>query len=253
MKQLWVRAFAIITAIVVVGYVAARMVVPQHLKETIPQIEQIATEYINGSVSIEDLKWNGGLGIVAKNVNIENIHKEKVLFAPEAFVRVNLLEGVFNFEKIIDEVVIKNPVVYLDQNAKGEWNLSDIIKPSDSDEIPFYGKVLIEKGVLDLGVPDAEWELKVTGTIDAKNNPNFNTNILVENGPDQLSVKGMVTEKLVGELNFFSDSLRVGNYSYWIKHYGKIRDSDGEIHKLDLQWFSDGKEIKCLAVGNLSE
>ena len=44
------------------GYIfLVHTVMPKYIKQAIPQMQQLAAEYINGSVSIGGLKWEGGL------------------------------------------------------------------------------------------------------------------------------------------------------------------------------------------------
>lgn len=42
-------------------YLLVHTVMPKYIKQAIPQMQQLAAEYINGSVSIGGLKWEGGL------------------------------------------------------------------------------------------------------------------------------------------------------------------------------------------------
>ena len=42
------------------GYIfLVQTVMPKYIKQAIPQMQQLAAEYINGSVSIGGLKWEG--------------------------------------------------------------------------------------------------------------------------------------------------------------------------------------------------
>ena len=61
------------------GYIfLVHTVMPKYIKQAIPQMQQLATEYINGSVSIGGLKWEGGLTAELTDVVVKDAKGEKV-------------------------------------------------------------------------------------------------------------------------------------------------------------------------------
>ena len=61
------------------GYIfLVHTVMPKYIKQAIPQMQQLATKYINGSVSIGGLKWEGGLTAELTDVVVKDAKGEKV-------------------------------------------------------------------------------------------------------------------------------------------------------------------------------
>ena len=65
------------------GYIfLVHTVMPKYIKQAIPQMQQLATKYINGSVSIGGLKWEGGLTAELTDVVVKDAKGEKVAELP---------------------------------------------------------------------------------------------------------------------------------------------------------------------------
>ena len=44
------------------GYIfLVHTVMPKYIRQSIPVVEQVASSFINGSISVGDMTWNGGL------------------------------------------------------------------------------------------------------------------------------------------------------------------------------------------------
>lgn len=61
---------------------------------------------------------------------------------------------------------MEKPTIYLTLNKTERWNVQDFLKPSDSDETPFYGILDIANGHIVTKTPYGEWDFGLNGSVD---------------------------------------------------------------------------------------
>ena len=55
------------------GYIfLVHTVMPKYIRQSLPQAERIASSFINGSVSLGDLTWNGGLNVEVGKLEVKD-------------------------------------------------------------------------------------------------------------------------------------------------------------------------------------
>lgn len=87
----------------------------------LPQIEEMAPEYINGSVSIGNLTWNGGLSAEITDVTIKDNNGERVAELPRTVVHFRPWLALDNPAKAVSRIELMRPQAYLtmDDNKNG--------------------------------------------------------------------------------------------------------------------------------------
>ena len=122
------------------GYIfLVQTVMPKYIKQAIPQLQQLATEYINGSVSIGGLKWEGGLTAELTDIVVKDAQGGKVAELPRTVLTLRPWLAMQKPERALSRVDLVRPKIYLTMNDKNKWNMQNLLKPSDSEETPFYG------------------------------------------------------------------------------------------------------------------
>ena len=175
-------------------------VMPSYIKQTLPQIEQLAAQYINGSVSIGGLKWDGGLSAEVTDVTVKNAQGAKVAELPRTIITLRPWLATQKAERALSRIDLVRPKVYLTQDDNEKWNMQNLLKPSDSSETPFYGTLSIDKGELVVATPQGEWSFGVDGNVNGGANPDFALDMALTSGQDKLKLAGQITTKGEGRL-----------------------------------------------------
>ena len=135
------------------------------------------------------------------------------------------------------------PQVYLSMDDKQQWNMAKLLKPSDSDETPFYGLLEISNGVMHVAMPQGQWDIPVSGTVNGGANPKFALGLRLGSGVDTLAVGGLVTTKGEGRIELKSDKLALAPYAALAKHYAGVEELKGDLSKLALIYVNEkGKQ-----------
>ena len=83
MMVTFMKKFSTFIAFLVVllsaGYIfLVHTVMPKYIRQSLPEVERIASSFINGSVTVGDLTWDGGLSAEIGNLVIKDAQGEKV-------------------------------------------------------------------------------------------------------------------------------------------------------------------------------
>lgn len=242
------------------GYIfLVHTVMPKYIKQAIPQMQQLAAEYINGSVSIGGLKWEGGLTAELTDVVVKDAKGEKVAELPRTVLTLRPWLAMQKPERALSRIDVMRPKIYLTMNDKNKWNMQNLLKPSDSEETPFYGTLAVDKGELVVTMPQGKWQFGVEGNINGGANPDFAVDLSVTSGADKLKLTGTMTTKGEGRMKLTGDKLALAPYAALAKQYGNVDELQGGLGKLALIYVNkNGKqrfsgEVKLAALsGKLS-
>lgn len=229
----------IIVILLIVGYVfLVNTVMPKYIRQMLPKIESLAPEYINGSISIGNLVWNGGLSAEFTDITVKDSTNNTITELPRVIIHFKPWLAVNSTERTVSRIELIRPHVYLKMDDKQQWNMQHLLKASDSEETPFYGLLEINDGKLDVEMPQGEWEFTVDGTVSGNANPNFAVDLQVVNGVDTVKAKGLLNIKGQGQVQFNSDKLDLRTYASLVKHYAAIDKFDGSIDNLALMYIN---------------
>lgn len=242
-KYYW-HIIGILVIILSAGYIfLVHTVMPKYIRQMLPVIEAMAPDYINGTVSIGDLTWDGGLSAEIIDVTVKDNAGGKIAVLPRTVVSVRPWLAIGNAARALSKLELVRPQVYLTMNDKERWNMQDLLKPSDSDETPFYGLLEVTDGTLEITMPEGQWDFGVNGKVNGGANPKFAVDVTVKSGLDELAASGLVTAKGEGQIEVKTDKLDLAPYAALAEHYGGIKKLTGGISDVVLLYVNENGKM----------
>ena len=238
------RFIAFLIVLLSAGYIfLVHTVMPKYIRQSIPEAERIASSFINGSITLKDITWNGGLSAEVGQLEVKDAQGQKVAEIPRIIVHLRPWLALDKGARAVSRVELVRPQVYLSMDDKQQWNMAKLLKPSDSDETPFYGLLEISNGVMHVAMPQGQWDIPVSGTVNGGANPKFALGLRLGSGVDTLAVGGLVTTKGEGRIELKSDKLALATYAALAKHYAGVEELKGDLSKLALIYVNEkGKQ-----------
>ena len=226
------------------GYIfLVHTVMPKYIRQSLPQAERIASSFINGSITLKDITWNGGLSAEVGQLEVKDAQGQKIAEIPRIIVHLRPWLALDKGARAVSRVELVRPQVYLSMDDKQQWNMAKLLKSSDSDETPFYGLLEISNGVMHVAMPQGQWDIPVSGTVNGGANPKFALGLRLGSGVDTLAVGGLVTTKGEGRIELKSDKLALAPYAALAKHYAGVEELKGDLSKLALIYVNEkGKQ-----------
>lgn len=222
------------------GYIfLVHTVMPSYLRQLVPQVEAMADDYINGSVSIGELTWNGGLSAEIDNVVIKDANGSTVAELPRTIVHLRPWMALDKGARAVSKIELMRPKAYLVMNDNEQWNMQHLLKPSDSEETPFYGLLEITGGSLRVATPEGQWDFGVDGTLNGGANPKFGVDVQLTSGTDRLGVSGLLTSKGEGRLQVKGDKLALAAYGALAKRYAGLDNLQGGLGKFAVLYVNE--------------
>ncbi len=252
----YLRFLGCLFLLLAAGYIfLVHTVMPHYIKQMLPQAEQLAAGYLNGSVSIGGLTWNGGLTAEITDVTVKDTKGGKVAELPRTLITLRPWLALEKPARALSMVELVRPKVYLSMDTEDKWNMQTLLKPSDSDETPFYGTLTLTDAQLVVQMPQGQWSFGVDGSVNGGANPNFAVDLALTSGEDKLKLAGQMTTKGEGRLKLTGDELDLTAYAALAKRYADVEELQGGLGKVavlyvnkdDKQRFSGETEIKALS------
>lgn len=227
------------------GYIfLVHTVMPKYIKQMLPQMEAMAPNYIDGSVSIGGLIWNGGLSAEFTDITIKNAENEKITELPRVIIHFRPWLALDVPEKALSKVELVRPKVYLSMNDRQQWNMQHLLKPSDSDKTPFYGLLEVSDGSLQIKMPQGTWNFAVSGNVSGGANPDFAVDMQVTSGIDRLKLSGLVDTNGKGNLKLNAEKLDLQAYASLAQHYANIKALTGSLQNVALMYVNKDKGMR---------
>ena len=243
MNKLFRWLLGVAAIIGVVYYSIIKFVVPGYLAQVPPLVSNLAQSYINGTVDIGRVEWNGAFELTALDVQVKDKRQQQIAALPSVKLHIAPWYALFNTNKALDRVILDDPTVYLTLNKKDIWNVQDFLKPSDSEETPFYGVLEIRQGTIITDTPYGKWEFGLNGAVDAGGNPKFAIDAKLAQGQEQLQLKGLVNMQAVGNLALKSERFTLSDFAPLAEEFAYVKDFQGSVADVNLLWSNDGKDI----------
>lgn len=239
------RFLGILIVILTAGYIfLVNTVVPDYISKQLPNLEQQTQSFINGQVHIGKMQWNGGLTVELHDVTISGSNDGKVAELPRTVIKLEPWRAISNPMAVIGSVELDKPVIYLTMDEEQRWNMQDLLKPSDSDETPFYGLLKIKNGLLTVTMPEGKWDFGVDGNVGGHANPDFAIDAKIAAGNDVMNLKGLVTLDGKGKLSLTSEGLPLAPYAVLASKYAQIDKFEGDIGKLRILYDNNGSTVR---------
>lgn len=243
MNKLFRWLLGIMAIVGIVYYSIIKFVVPGYLAQVPPLVSNLAGDYITGSVDIARVEWNGALELSVFDVQVKDKQQQLIAVLPEVRLHISPWHALFNTNKALDRVTLEKPVIYLTLNEKEHWNVQDFLKPSESDETPFYGLLAIKEGKIITETPYGKWDFALAGTVDGSGNPKFAVDAKLAHAADSLQLKGLIDMKAVGNLTVKSEHFALEAFAPLAQEFGKVKDFRGAVRNVNLLWTNSGKDV----------
>lgn len=251
MQKLCKFILAGIALLAMLYYVLVTYVVPGYIRQLLPQAEDLAQEYINGSVQIGGVVWEGGLSAEVNDVIIRDKDGEKVAELPKTVVSLKPWLALQDPARAVSRVRLIKPQVWLAMDSNEQWNMQHLLKPSESEETPFYGLLQAEDCALQVSTPYGSWDFIINADADGGANPDFALKAEVRTGEDKLQLEGTLTAAGVGNIYLKTDRLQLAAYAPLAEHYGQVKELQGSVNGLQLTWTNDGSQVRLSGKGSL--
>ena len=143
-------------------YLLIRPIIVQNLE---PVLKEQLGARVNGTLSWQAMDLDPDLNLSFTNLELKDENGSDVLSTPTLTVGWTL-SSLYNYlinhagvASVVKDVTVEDPELSLAQKADGTWNVSNLLKPSDSsDSGVFTGKVIISGGTAKVK-PNAAGEL----------------------------------------------------------------------------------------------
>lgn len=248
----WLTGIAVLFCVLFLGL--TQVVLPDLLQQAGPYAEKLAADYVNGTVQLGSVTWPGSNMILVKDIVVRDQKQQTIATAPEVRIAINPFKGFSGMEKAVSEINLERPIVYIKQDKDEKWNYENLLKPSQSETTPFYGKINVQKGTAVVQLPEGTWQYQIDGSVDGTYNPAFDLNFKVNApGMETATVLGSIDNKGVGKIVMKSDRVDLAPYHVLALRYGQVKNAAGQVTDIDGEWSNDGKDTilrgKCSLQG----
>ncbi|MBQ9571943.1 MAG: translocation/assembly module TamB domain-containing protein [Acidaminococcaceae bacterium] len=235
----WLIGIAVLFCVLFLGL--TQVLLPDLLQQAGPYAEKMAADYVNGTVQIGPITWPGSNMLLIKDITVKDQKQQTVATVPEARISINPFKGFSGLEKAVSVIELEKPVVYIKQDKDESWNYEKLLKPSQSETTPFYGKLDVRQGTAVVQLPEGTWQYQVDGSMDGSYNPAFDLNFKV-NGPgmERATVLGSIDNKGVGKIAMKSNWVDLAPYHALALRYGQVKEAAGHVTGIDGTWNNDG-------------
>ncbi|MEE3396233.1 MAG: hypothetical protein VZR04_02700, partial [Succiniclasticum sp.] len=248
----WIAGIAVLFCALFLG--TTQIVLPGLLQQAGPYAEKLAADYVNGSVQIGPITWPGSNTLLIRDVTVRDKKQQNVATVPEIRVSVNPFKAFSGLEKAVSLIELEKPTVYIIQSKDESWNYEKLLKPSQSETTPFYGKINIKQGTAVVQLPEGTWQYQIDGSVDGSYNPAFDLHFKVSApGLEPATVLGSIDNKGVGKIVMKSDAVDLAPYHPLALRYGQVKGAAGLVTDIDGEWTNDGKNTVLKGKMNLRD
>ena len=237
----WLAGIAAVFCVLFVGI--TQIVMPGLLEKAGPYAEKMAAGYVNGTVQLGSVTWPGSNTLLVKDILVRDQKQQTVATVPEIRVSVNPFKAFSGLEKAVSAIDLERPTVFIKQDKEEHWNYENLLKPSQSETTPFYGKLNIHQGTAVVQLPEGTWQYQIDGSVDGSYNPAFDLDFRVNApGMETATVLGSIDNKGVGKIVMKSDRVDLAPYHALALRYGGVKEAAGLVTGIDGEWNNDGKD-----------
>lgn len=220
-----------------------KLLLPAGLQRAIPLVEQTAAEYLNGQLQMDTMEVSPDLTFTARNVRLDDASGNPVARIPAFSLHLDplkVLDGSGSMG-MITRVTLYQPELYLAQGQDQQWNVANLLKPSQSTSTDFKAPIVIEDGRATLTVPYGSWQADVEGTVDTSGNPLFGVDLTVTRNHQTIHVAGHLDTSRQGTLTAQTDFLALGDYADLAQQFLPLSNLRGAVEDATLTWTNNDK------------
>ena len=238
----WLAGIAAVFCVLFLGI--TQIVMPGLLEKAGPYAEKMAADYVNGTVQLGSVTWPGSNTLLVKDILVRDQKQQTVATVPEVRISVNPFRAFSGLEKAVSVIDMEKPTVFIKQDKDEHWNCENLLKPSQSETTPFYGKLNVRQGTAVVQLPEGSWQYQIDGSLDGSYNPAFDLDFKVSApGMETATVLGSIDNKGVGKIVMKSDRVDLAPYHALALRYGQVKEAAGQVAGIDGEWNNDGKDI----------
>lgn len=130
----------------------------------------------------------------ADNVSLHTKDGEQLASVKTVTVRFNPIAILWNMDepvRIVREIALEQPSIYLSQKADGGWNVESLLGEEESSDMTLESRISVTEGEVCLAMNDALWQVTdVEGTLDLLADSVYEFDMTCKEGGASLGVKG---------------------------------------------------------------
>lgn len=238
------KRLGVLVGVLVLLYVLLwKALLPAGLQRAVPLVEQTAAEYLNGQLQMDTMEVSPDLTFTARNVRLDDASGNPVAEIPALSLHLDPLKVLSGggSMSMITRITLHQPELYLVQGEDQQWNVANLLKPSQSTSTDFKAPIVIEDGRASLTVPYGSWQAGVEGRIDASGNPLFGIDITVTRNNQTIHVAGHLDTSRQGTLTAQTDFLALGDYADLAEQFLPLSNVSGAVENATLTWTNNAK------------
>lgn len=210
------------------------------------RLETELSSALGGSVTVGSLEIKSINRIVINDVTVRDGRGQPLLTGEEVTVVFNpltLLRGTAAINAV-QELIVEKPRIYLTRNADGSWNIDELLERTRSDESAFAGKITLQKGLLDVRMPEGQWRLAdIDGSFDFSGKPDVAMKLAATYEGAQLDVSGRVNKQGSSLLTLSAANLPLGELKALVPQQFAVKPVAGRLAKLEVILRRDKGEV----------
>lgn len=237
------RLGVLLGTLVLLYLVLWKLVLPAGLQRAVPLVEQTAAEYLNGQLQMDAMEVSPDLTFTARNVRLDDASGKPVARIPALSLRLDPLKVLQGSSSVgmITRITLHQPELYLAQGEDQQWNVANLLKPSQSTSTDFKAPIMIEKGRVTLTVPYGSWQAGLDGRVDTSGNPLFGVDLTVTRSNQTLHVAGHLDTSRQGTLTVQTDFLALGEYAALAEQFLPLSSLGGAVEDATLTWTNNAR------------
>ena len=200
---------------------------------------------INGALYINQVRLSGFFEVTADGVQLADNTGKMVFQSNSVAVRFNIFTFLFDQKQPLKAVstisIAKDSKIYLTMNEEEKWNIDELLTTNDDSKTPFYALVKVNQAQVLLQMPQGKWELGVSGTVDAAQNPLFALNLSIKEKENKIKVAGSFGLDGYGRLTISTNSLAVESLATLVKQAVAVDGFSGILKDVNIMWENSDK------------
>ncbi len=173
------------------GYQANYEAIMAEVKSALVSGVADATE---ARLELDNLILESPFAAHADNISLYTKDGEKLAVVKKMTVRFSPLAILWNMDtpvRVIREIELDQPSIYLSQKADGGWNIESLLGEEESSDVALESRISITGGEVCLAMNDALWQVTdVEGTLDLLADSVYEFDMTCQEGGASLGVKG---------------------------------------------------------------
>jgi translocation and assembly module TamB len=110
----------------------------------------------------------------------------------------------------VKEVAVYAPRLLLTKTVNGKWNIDELLERARSGESTFSGKILLKDAVVNLKLPEGEWQFAaINGSLDFAHKPRLTVTLSAEYDGSPVNVEGLINQQGASRLEVRSAAVKV--------------------------------------------